>query len=94
MSYDGYKVYHIDADDYEAATSAIKGLDYVSLSCESNHKALEIAVAPGSQAKFEKLDLDAKVTIEDLGANIAKEGELKPYKGTCDLSALLFLEWY
>ena len=81
VSYDGYKALHIETSDFEATEAALKGLDYVSLNCESDHKNLEVAVAPGSLEAFEKLGLNAEVTIEDVGVEIAAEGELKSYKG-------------
>lgn len=81
VSYDGYKAFHIETSDFEATQAALEGLEYVSLNCESDHKTLEVAVAPGSLKAFEALDLNTEVTIEDVGVEIATEGELKPYKG-------------
>jgi hypothetical protein len=81
VSYEGYKVYHIETTDYEATELALSSLDYVSLNCESNHKTLEVAVAPDSLEAFEKLGLNAELTVADLGVEIAAEGELKPYEG-------------
>lgn len=81
VSYDGYKVYHIETSDYEATESALSSLEYVSLNCESDHKTLEVAVAPESLDAFKKLGLNAELTISDLGTEIATEGDLKPYKG-------------
>lgn len=80
VSYDGYKVYHIETDDYEATRAALSDLEYVSLNCESDHKSLEVAVAPESLASFRSLGLEAQVTSDDLGAQIAVEGDMKPYK--------------
>lgn len=82
VSYEGYKVFHIETTDYEATESALSSLEYVSLNCESDHKTLEVAVAPESLEAFEKLGLNAELTVGDLGAEIAVEGELKPYEGT------------
>lgn len=86
VSYDGYKVYHIDTADYDAAQTALSGLDYVSLDCQDDHKSLDVAVAPSSLEAFEALGLDVTLTIEDLGVELATEGELKPYK--CEISTV------
>ena len=84
VSYDGYKVFHIDApeDQYEEVQHLIQGLDFVSLSCESDHQSLDIAVAPSSLEEFEHLGFNATVVTEDLGADIAEEGEVTTYKCT------------
>jgi hypothetical protein len=84
VSYDGYKVYHIDTADYDGTRSALSGLDYVSLDCEDDHKSFDVAVAPASLEAFEALGLDVELTIEDLGVELATEGELTPYK--CEIS--------
>lgn len=81
VSYEGYKVYHVETSDYEATQSALSDIEYVSLNCESDHKTLEVAVAPESLKAFEELGLDAKLTVEDLGVDIAAEGGVKPYEG-------------
>jgi hypothetical protein len=81
VSYDGYKAFHIDAHgDYEGLESSLEGLEYVSLSCESNHETLDIAVSPASLEAFDALQLDATIIAEDVGAHIAEEGELEPYE--------------
>lgn len=90
VSYDGYKVYHIDTADFEATESALSGIEYVSLDCESNHKTLDVAVAPGSLAAFAALGLDAELQTEDLGAQIAAEGEPQPYRCTSSSSSHAF----
>lgn len=81
VSYDGYKAFHIETSDFEATEAALKNIEYVSLNCESDHKTLEVAVAPGSLKDFEALGLNTEVTVEDVGVEIASEGELKAYKG-------------
>jgi carboxypeptidase A4 len=87
VSYEGYKAFHIDAHgDYEGLESSLEGLEYVSLSCESNHKTLDIAVSPASLEAFDALQLDATIITEDVGAHIAEEGELEPYECKIDTS--------
>ena len=79
VNYDGYKAFHIDsADNYEAVRSALSDIKHVSLSCESNHKTLDVAIAPESMKAFKALKLDSKVISEDLGAEMATE-TFKPY---------------
>ena len=82
VSYDGYKAFHINApDDYDDVEAKLKGINYVSMACESNHKGFDIAVSPDSLAAFEDLGLKVDVLHEDLGADMALEGDLAQY--TC-----------
>lgn len=81
VSYDGYKAFRIDAHDaYDAVESAIADLEFVPLSCESDHETLEVAIAPSSLEAFEGLGLSTTVISEDLGADFAAEGEFEPYE--------------
>lgn len=74
VNYDGYRAFHIDsADNYEAVRSALSDIKHVSLSCESNRKSLDVAIAPESMKAFKALNLDTKVISEDLGAEMAAE---------------------
>ena len=80
VSYEGYKTYQVTAhDDFEKVTKALAGLDVVDMSCESDHEHLDIAVAPKDLKAFEALGLDAKLVIEDLGAELEKE-TFQPYE--------------
>lgn len=82
VSYQGYQAFHIDAvDNYDDVAKAIKEINYVSMSCESNHKSFDIAVAPESLDAFKQLGLDASVVNEDLGADIEAEARFVPYVG-------------
>ncbi|KAM0421326.1 hypothetical protein ACHAPT_010856 [Fusarium lateritium] len=88
VSYDGYKAFSIDAGkDHDAVDSILKDLNFVSLSCESNHKTLEVAIAPESLAAFEALDLNITLISEDLGAEFAAEGEFEAYEPTVKLQS-------
>lgn len=88
VSYNGYKAFHLeDLEDYEEVQSHISQLNYISLSCESNHQGMDIAVAPESIEDFEALGLNATVVHEDFGADIAQEGSFKPY--VCELKCQL-----
>lgn len=80
VSYDGYKAFSIEAgDDYDAVGSILADLNFVSLSCESNHLTYEVAIAPESLAAFEALDLNSTLVSEDLGTEFAAEGEFEDY---------------
>lgn len=82
VSYDGYKAFRIDTQGkYADVESAIAGLEFVSLSCEGDHKSLEVAIAPKSLDAFKKLGLKTTVLSEDVGAELASEGDFKPYRG-------------
>ncbi|KAM5356764.1 hypothetical protein ACJ41O_003410 [Fusarium nematophilum] len=90
VSYDGYKAFSIDAgEDHDAVDRILADLNVVSLSCESNHKTIEVAIAPDSLAAFEALDLNTTLISEDLGAEFAAEGELEPYEPTMKLQGSL-----
>lgn len=80
VSYDGYKAFSIETGkSHDAVETALKDLNFVSLACESNHKTLEVAIAPESLEAFEALNLNVTVISEDLGADFAAEGEFEPY---------------
>lgn len=81
VSYDGYQAFRIDTKgSYDVTKEAISNITYVSLSCENNRKTLEVAVAPDSLQAFKDLKLSTTVISEDVGAEIAAEGEMQPYE--------------
>lgn len=81
VSYDGFQAFHIKTSDLESVQSALKDLNTVSLECGARHDGVDIAVAPESIEAFKKLNLDATLVHEDLGADLTKEGSFKPYQG-------------
>jgi hypothetical protein len=81
VSYDGFQAYHIKTTDFDSVKSALDELHTVSLECGAKHDGFDIAIAPESVEAFKKLDLDATLVHEDLGADLTKEGSFKPYKG-------------
>ncbi|KAF4468470.1 Metallocarboxypeptidase A [Fusarium albosuccineum] len=86
VSYDGYKAFSIDTgDSHEDVSRALADLKFVSLNCESNHKTLEVAIAPESLDAFEALDLKTTLISKDLGAEFAVEGEFEDYEPTMKL---------
>jgi hypothetical protein len=82
ISYDGYQAFHIKTDDIDAVNKALSDLSTVSLQCGAKSGGVDVAIAPESLEAFRKLNLDATVVHEDLGADLTKEGSFKPYKGT------------
>uniref|UniRef100_A0A0B7K461 Carboxypeptidase M14A n=1 Tax=Bionectria ochroleuca TaxID=29856 RepID=A0A0B7K461_BIOOC len=83
VSYDGYKAFRIDDQlDYAGVQKALSGMSFISLSVENARKGVEIAVAPESIKAFEALGLNTHVVHEDLGADIALEGQFKPYRAS------------
>lgn len=79
VSYDGYKVFRVDTHaDAASVESQIANLRLVNFNPGTTDH-LDIAVSSEDLAAFDALGLDAKVIHEDLGADIASEGELKPY---------------
>ena len=80
-SYDGYKAYSINShQSYEAVEAALAGLDWVNMACNDDHDHMDIAIAPESLEAFEALGLDVKLTISNLGEDLAKEANFKKYK--------------
>lgn len=75
VSYDGYKAFSIETGDvHDALENILSDLDFVDLSCGgSNHKTLDVAIAPKSLEAFKALDLNATVISEDLGKDFAAE---------------------
>jgi len=83
--YDGYKVFRVmtegDSSDFEAQ---LKSLSAIELSRNHGHvdtQHFDVAVPPESLEAFNALHHDAEVLTEDLGADIALEGELEPFPG-------------
>lgn len=83
--YHGYKVFRVltdsDTADFEAQ---LESLSAVELSCNHGHidtQHFDIAVPPESLDAFAALNYEAETLSEDLGADIALEGELQPFPG-------------
>ncbi|KAI0405637.1 hypothetical protein F4802DRAFT_596906 [Xylaria palmicola] len=85
MTFDGYKVFRVltgdDAADFE---SKLESLSAIELSRNRGHievQHFDIAVPPESLDAFDALNYEAQTLTEDLGADIALEGELQPFPG-------------
>ncbi|KAF2972430.1 hypothetical protein GQX73_g1076 [Xylaria multiplex] len=84
--YDGYKVFRVVTDDGELADfeAQLESMSAIELSRNRGHidaHHFDIAVPPESLDAFEALNLEAETLTEDLGADIALEGELQPFPG-------------
>ncbi|KAI1423558.1 hypothetical protein F5Y12DRAFT_716183 [Xylaria sp. FL1777] len=84
-TYDGYKVFRIITDgdpaDFEAQ---LESLSAIELSRNRGHidtHHFDIAVPPESLDAFDALNYEVETLTEDLGANIALEGELQTFPG-------------
>ncbi|TRX91267.1 hypothetical protein FHL15_007872 [Xylaria flabelliformis] len=83
--YHGYKVFRVltdgDTADFEAQ---LESLSAIELSRNRGHidtQHFDIAVPPESLDAFHALNYEAETLTEDLGADIALEGELEPFPG-------------
>ncbi|KAM0279366.1 hypothetical protein ACHAQH_004631 [Verticillium albo-atrum] len=102
VSYDGYKVFEIDAPQgVDAVVDKIANINFIDVD-EGSPDSYSVAVAPESVKDFEALGLKSVVVHEDLGADILLEGELQPHAsrkharassetGSADLPGL---EWF
>lgn len=83
--YDGYKVFRVVTEgDISEFESQLESLSAIELSRNRGHvdtQHFDIAVPPESLDAFDALNFEAEVLAEDLGADIALEGELQPFPG-------------
>lgn len=84
-TYDGYKVFRVIADgDAAEIETQLKSVSAIELSCNHGHvdrHHFDVAVPPESLDAFNSLNYEAEMLSEDLGVNIALEGELQPFPG-------------
>ncbi|KAI1114607.1 hypothetical protein F5Y14DRAFT_165873 [Nemania sp. NC0429] len=85
QTYHGYKVFRVVADGDAAEMEAqLESLSAIELSCNHGHvdrQHFDVAVPPESLDAFNSLNYEVETLSEDLGANIALEGELQPFPG-------------
>ncbi|KAI0873322.1 hypothetical protein GGS24DRAFT_399836 [Hypoxylon argillaceum] len=85
QTYDGYKVFRVVPDRDTAELEAqLESLSAVELSCSHGHvdaQHFDIAVPPENLDAFAAFNYQAETLSEDLGADIALEGELQPFPG-------------
>jgi hypothetical protein len=95
VSYHGYKVVNIDTHGDSSLLEKISSLHTVDLSHETGDH-IDLAVAPDDIAAFEALGIDHSVVHDDLGADLALEGDLTPYSGKDDAyrAGLPSTDWF
>ncbi|RBR25767.1 uncharacterized protein FIESC28_01449 [Fusarium coffeatum] len=73
-SYKNWKAYSIDTagSTHDDVVKALKGINHIPIG--EHHDAIEVAVDPKSLGKFEGLDLNVKLFINDMDEEFAKEG--------------------
>ncbi|KAI1393143.1 uncharacterized protein F4822DRAFT_383662 [Hypoxylon trugodes] len=81
--YDGYKIFRVaTGNDVAAFEAHIESLEAIDLTHNHGHvegEHFDIAVPPESLPAFEALNFTSEILSEDLGADIALEGELAKY---------------
>ncbi|EPS41112.1 hypothetical protein H072_4949 [Dactylellina haptotyla CBS 200.50] len=78
ITYDGYRVVRIDSRGRAPAIEKmLKTLNIVQYNFDTK-EYIEVAIAPESLTKFEKMRLKYEVLDEDLGASIVQEGGFFP----------------
>ncbi|XXH04339.1 hypothetical protein Hte_010753 [Hypoxylon texense] len=97
--YDGYKVFRVAAgSDVTAFEAQLESLEAIDLTHNHGHvdeEHFDVAIPPESLSAFDALNLTSQVLSDDLGVDIAVEGDLAEYPGL-DLSAaaLPSLSWF
>ncbi|OTA94702.1 hypothetical protein M434DRAFT_10488 [Hypoxylon sp. CO27-5] len=97
--YDGYKIFRVAPGiDTAAFESHLESLEAIDLTHNHGHieeEYFDIAVPPENLPAFEALNFTSEVLSEDLGADIALEGELAEYpERELSASALPSLSWF
>ncbi|KAI1654598.1 hypothetical protein F4813DRAFT_205742 [Daldinia decipiens] len=95
--YDGYKIFRVAPGDNIAAFEAqLESLEAIDLTHNHGHveeEHFDIAVPPENLSAFEGLNLTSEVLTDDLGVDIALEGEFAEYPGL-SAAALPSLSWF
>ncbi|KAI0880751.1 uncharacterized protein GGS22DRAFT_79637 [Annulohypoxylon maeteangense] len=97
--YDGYKIFRVTpGDDIAAFESHLESLEAIDLTHNHGHvdeEHFDVAVPPESLSAFEELNFTSTVLSEDLGADIALEGDLAEYPAQqLSAAALPNLSWF
>ena len=80
-SYKNWKAYSIDTagSTHDEVVKALKGINHIPIG--EHHDTIEVAVDPKSLDKFEGLDLNVKLFINDMDEEFAKEGSFEELSG-------------
>ncbi|KAI0156724.1 hypothetical protein GGR52DRAFT_198697 [Hypoxylon sp. FL1284] len=98
--YDGYKIFRVapgsDVAAFEAQLESLEAMDLTHNHGHTEDGRFDIAVPPESLSAFDALNLSSQVLSDDLGADIALEGNLAEYPGLdVDAAAALpSLSWF
>ncbi|KAI5860582.1 hypothetical protein GGS23DRAFT_606845 [Durotheca rogersii] len=98
--YDGYKILRVvpggDVAAFEAQLESLEAIDLTHNHGHLDEEHFDVAIPPESLAAFEALNLTSEVLSEDLGADIALEGELAEYPEPelAAAAALPSLDWF
>ncbi|KAL7625942.1 hypothetical protein AAE478_002711 [Parahypoxylon ruwenzoriense] len=99
--YDGYKIFRVttgsDVASFEAQLETLEAIDLTHNHGHVDEEHFDIAVPPESLPAFEALNFTSNVLSEDLGADIALEGNLGQYPESdvaAAAAALPSLEWF
>ncbi|KAK6949809.1 hypothetical protein Daesc_008130 [Daldinia eschscholtzii] len=97
--YDGYKIFRVtpgeSVADFEAQLESLEAIDLTHNHGHVEEEHFDIAVPPENLSAFEGLNLTSEVLTDDLGADIALEGELAEYPGSeLSAAALPSLSWF
>ncbi|KAI1827432.1 hypothetical protein F4861DRAFT_492668 [Xylaria intraflava] len=83
--YDGYKVFRVltqdDLAEFEAKLQSLAAIELARNRGHIDKQHVDVAVPKESLDAFNALNYDVEILAEDLGANIALEGELQPFPG-------------
>ncbi|KAI1773612.1 hypothetical protein F4818DRAFT_442919 [Hypoxylon cercidicola] len=97
--YDGYKVFRVvpgtDVASFEAQLESLEAVDLTHNHGHVEEEHFDIAVPPESLSAFDALNLTSQVLSDDIGVDIALEGDLAEYPGVdLNAAALPSLSWF
>ncbi|RYP12705.1 hypothetical protein DL765_007205 [Monosporascus sp. GIB2] len=78
VSYDGYKIFRVAPEFADAVEAELEDLSGMHLMRTAQH--FDVAIPPESIESFQLLNVSSELMSDDVGADIALEGELAPYE--------------
>ncbi len=81
VSYDGYKIFRVASEFADAVEAELEGLSALHLMRTAQH--FDVAIPPESIDSFNALNVVSEMVSEDIGVDLASEGELVPYSSPC-----------